>query len=670
MTDVPALPPGFMLDSAASAPPPPPSGFTLDQPIEDFFRSMPYGAASSLAGLASDVSKGAAAERIALGLADPSEIEQAPTQAESLAGVEQLTGPLHRPQTRAGKFGVAAAGAAANPLSYLGPGGLLTKFAGAVTGGLASELAGEATEGTPYETPARIAGGLAGGIIPGFGGRAAASPPRRPAMPEASAPREPAAAPTATVTAPTGPVATPREGSGSPAPATASPPEPLTIDPAKAEPSSGEPQTRSGESPESVLSSHSPGKGSPAAGNTFESASSPEPLSQQQIVENRAKIADFVTRVGIPIDRVGSIEIGAVARRMGSLPLPDAIERAALKNALEGGVVSPHEVDWIYGPGAADEIRGTSTPANGPAHPAQGRAPGQSAAHVAEGQSVPRPGEGGGETGTRPPVRSGDASAPIAENGEYQPRDASSRPEEPAGPAQAVRPAGIGSSSDPLSRPFEETGARNTGPPSDQLRFSENGAPSGAVSVSGVHEAQTVGGPVAAPRGPVPAEAVATPALAKANDREIVSPTETAPQPPLVSGQLPAHRLWYQPRRTGQAPIGDDGFPVELHHVGQEHGGGLIEMTRTEHRGRGNFGANHDNTGQRPSLIDRWRAARERRKYWAEQSERFKDLPTLSEAEWKQLRPWKGRWSRPAAPDYKRTEAGDPTLASKSLDGE
>jgi hypothetical protein len=116
--------------------------------------------------------------------------------------------------------------------------------------------------------------------------------------------------------------------------------------------------------------------GSFAADNKFEVATAPAPLSQQQVAGNRAKVADFIARVGIPLDRVGSTEIDAVARRMGNLPTPDAIETTALRNALEGEVVSPDEVDRIYGPGAADAVRRTSTSANGPADPAQGPGPG------------------------------------------------------------------------------------------------------------------------------------------------------------------------------------------------------------------------------------------------------------------------------------------------------
>lgn len=354
--------------------------------------------------------------------------------------------------------------------------------------------------------------------------------------------------------------------------------------------------------------------GSPPSDNRFESAPSPEPPSQQQIADNRAKIADFVTRVGIPLDRIGSIEIDAVARRMESLPLPDAIGRTALRNALEGDVVSPGEVDWIYGPGAADEVRGASTPANGPADPAQGRAPGQSAAHVAEGQPVPRPGEDGGKTSTRAPVRSGDTATPISENGEYQPRNTPSRHEEPAGPAQTIRPAGIGPDSDPLNRSVEQDGARNTGPPPDQSRVSDDGAPSGAVFVSGDHEASPPAG--------------ATPA----NGDESGSATQR-----LL--KLPAHRFAGRPKERGAPPIGDDGHPVERHHHGQVHDGMIEEMTRTDHRLGENYKINHHNTGQTPSQIDPARARRESYEAWAKDWDQglFDHLPELSEPQKKRL---------------------------------
>ena len=67
--------------------------------------------------------------------------------------------------------------------------------------------------------------------------------------------------------------------------------------------------------------------------------------------------------------------------------------------------------------------------------------------------------------------------------------------------------------------------------------------------------------------------------------------------------------------QQGKAPTGNDGKPVELHHPGQTNGPGK-EMTRTEHRGKGNFKKNHSNTGQQPSKIDRNAADKARREHW------------------------------------------------------
>lgn len=80
--------------------------------------------------------------------------------------------------------------------------------------------------------------------------------------------------------------------------------------------------------------------------------------------------------------------------------------------------------------------------------------------------------------------------------------------------------------------------------------------------------------------------------------------------------KIPNSQLGAPPPKRGNAPIGSDGHPVELHHRGQSPNSPLDEMTRTEHRGQGNFGRNHSNTGQSPSKIDRgtWRG--QQRDYW------------------------------------------------------
>ena len=51
-------------------------------------------------------------------------------------------------------------------------------------------------------------------------------------------------------------------------------------------------------------------------------------------------------------------------------------------------------------------------------------------------------------------------------------------------------------------------------------------------------------------------------------------------------------------------------------------------MTRTDHRGAGNFKKNHQNTGQKPSEIDRAQWQKEQKQYWREEydSGRFDDF--------------------------------------------
>ena len=82
------------------------------------------------------------------------------------------------------------------------------------------------------------------------------------------------------------------------------------------------------------------------------------------------------------------------------------------------------------------------------------------------------------------------------------------------------------------------------------------------------------------------------------------------------------------PSKRGNAPIGEDGHPVELHHVEQTADGQIDEMTRTDHRLGDNYALNHSNTGEFESEIDRKQFGKDRRKYWKNEwdSGRFKDL--------------------------------------------
>lgn len=124
----------------------------------DVIKSAPRALLSGLGGVLADTG---AAESHAM--SQPMDVM--PTKEQTTAGLEQgVTGPLYKPQTTAGRISTAGIEQLANPISYMGPGSAALKVGGALLSGAGSEAAGEATKGTNYETAARLAGGLAGGI--------------------------------------------------------------------------------------------------------------------------------------------------------------------------------------------------------------------------------------------------------------------------------------------------------------------------------------------------------------------------------------------------------------------------------------------------------------------------------------------------------------------------
>lgn len=79
---------------------------------------------------------------------------------------DNITGPLPQPQTRMGRIVGEGIAAAANPLSYVGPGGPVSKAFTAFGSGAGGEAGGQAAEGTNLELPARIVGSVVGGGVP------------------------------------------------------------------------------------------------------------------------------------------------------------------------------------------------------------------------------------------------------------------------------------------------------------------------------------------------------------------------------------------------------------------------------------------------------------------------------------------------------------------------
>lgn len=72
----------------------------------------------------------------------------------------------------------------------------------------------------------------------------------------------------------------------------------------------------------------------------------------------------------------------------------------------------------------------------------------------------------------------------------------------------------------------------------------------------------------------------------------------------------------------GKAPLDKDGNPIELHHVGQKSDSPLAELTKGEHRGKGNDSVLHDKTQN--SEIDRKEFSKEKAEHWKARAEEIK----------------------------------------------
>ena len=66
--------------------------------------------------------------------------------------------------------------------------------------------------------------------------------------------------------------------------------------------------------------------------------------------------------------------------------------------------------------------------------------------------------------------------------------------------------------------------------------------------------------------------------------------------------------------RNGNPPIANNGEIIELHHIGQKPDSPFAELTRTEHRGKGNDTILHDKN--KVSEIDRSTFQNERKMHW------------------------------------------------------
>lgn len=111
---------------------------------------------------------GAVSTGLNLGLKAAGSSASIPSPAEQTQGtIESLTGKFYEPKTKPGRYAETIGSFAGNPLSWVGPGSATLKAGGVALGGAGSEAAGQATQGSPYEGLARVAGALTGGVAAG-----------------------------------------------------------------------------------------------------------------------------------------------------------------------------------------------------------------------------------------------------------------------------------------------------------------------------------------------------------------------------------------------------------------------------------------------------------------------------------------------------------------------
>lgn len=173
MTDVPPLPPGFVLDAPAAGPPPLPPGFVLDAPASasvgetaaDMAKQLGTGAVTGTLGLPGDLAsllnKGIdwGTNKFGLGVAPSTPVG---TSAQITKGLEQLTGSSLAPKTTLGEYARTAGEFA--PAMLGGPESVFAKLVTRVAApAIASEGLGQLTAGTAAEPFARLGGALVGG---------------------------------------------------------------------------------------------------------------------------------------------------------------------------------------------------------------------------------------------------------------------------------------------------------------------------------------------------------------------------------------------------------------------------------------------------------------------------------------------------------------------------
>lgn len=105
---------------------------------------------------------------------------------------------------------------------------------------------------------------------------------------------------------------------------------------------------------------------------------------------------------------------------------------------------------------------------------------------------------------------------------------------------------------------------------------------------------------------------------AQVNEKDVLIRTDIDYNQKDIFGRTNLERM-----QLGLAPLDSEGKPIELHHIGQKQDSPLAELSRDEHRGKGNDNVLHNKLKE--SEIDREDFDKERQDHWKARADQINE---------------------------------------------
>lgn len=105
---------------------------------------------------------------------------------------------------------------------------------------------------------------------------------------------------------------------------------------------------------------------------------------------------------------------------------------------------------------------------------------------------------------------------------------------------------------------------------------------------------------------------------AQVNEKDVLIRTDIDYNQKDIFGRTNLERM-----QLGLAPLDSEGKPIELHHIGQKQDSPLSELSRDEHRGKGNDNVLHNKLKE--SEIDREDFDKERQDHWKARADQINE---------------------------------------------